>query len=231
MTMKMQQKFLPLSSLNTGSQRGFALLPIVIAVATLVLIGGGGTAVYYAQRQSHAENEQLRQEIAELKEEIVSPSPEPTTEPSPSPTPTQLPIKAAVTAPAPQVKAAATKAPEPKPSPTVASNKIKPEVGIELCKSYAEDLVRKAKKDLFAKKEAGFQEMANASTIEEFESLAISYEYISEKEPAVRALQEYWSKLGKLRAAMKEEMAKIESISEDHRVEFYQECLADHVER
>lgn len=91
---------------NHYSERGIVLLPVIIAVAALVLVGGGGVAVYQLQKHNQAENEQLRHEIVTLREEQTEPSPTPSPDESPSPSAEPTPS----TTPKPVVKAATTSA-------------------------------------------------------------------------------------------------------------------------
>lgn len=89
--------------ISTDSQNGFAVIPIVIAVAVLVVLGGGSAVVYQVQKKNEVEKSALHQEIRELQEGEKEPTPEPQepaeeVEPLLLPSPTSNPkVKAATT--------------------------------------------------------------------------------------------------------------------------------------
>ncbi len=95
------------------NQAGFTIISLIIAIASIVVIGGGSVAVYSVQKNHEAEKSSLRLELQLLQEQRTSPTQEPAEEvqsdPSPSPTPDPTPTAA----PKPVVKAATTAAPSP----------------------------------------------------------------------------------------------------------------------
>lgn len=50
------------------SEQGIAFLPVILAVAALVILGGGGVAVYQIQKSNEAETSTLRQELQALQQ-------------------------------------------------------------------------------------------------------------------------------------------------------------------
>jgi hypothetical protein len=94
-----------------NQQAGFAIIPLIIAIAAIIVIGGGSAAVYSVQKNNEVEKSALRQELQLLQERQVGPTQEPVEEeqldPSPSPTPSSSPAAT----PKPAVKAAITVAP------------------------------------------------------------------------------------------------------------------------
>jgi len=92
-------------------QQGFALLPVIIAIAALVLVGGGGAAVYQVQRSNEVEKSALRQELQELQnqkeeetveeESMKEDKQEEESSPTPSPAPESKPVVKTATTSAP----------------------------------------------------------------------------------------------------------------------------------
>lgn len=66
---------------------GFVFLPIMLVVAVVAILGGGGAIVYHVEKQNNSEKDRLKNEISELKKPSPSPSEESVITPEPIPTP------------------------------------------------------------------------------------------------------------------------------------------------
>lgn len=231
------------------NQRGFVLLPVIVVAVALALLIGGGITIYRIDKQNKTDNDQLRQEVAELKKATPTPSQKATETPEPKSTPKPLSIPKTITTIKPlETKVSATPASVSTKQPTPIPVKATPvptqqsaAVSIELCKATAKKAVNDAK-DQALQSSPGVPTLAKAVSLGDAEQIALKYGYLSQANYNLyqefmlsesHSLSEkqtmssaYWMDVANLQKWAVNKLAEVDSVITKEENDMYQKCLS-----